>query len=56
MIYPYAVKHNGRFYSAGEEVPETGTSKTEPKQETIAQVIGESEAKHKVGRKPKTEE
>lgn len=56
MIYPYAVKHNGHYYSAGEEVPENGTSKTEPKQSAIEQAIEDSEIKRKAGRKPKTEE
>ena len=26
MIYPYIVVHNGKWYNAGEEVPEKGTS------------------------------
>ena len=26
MIYPYIVVHNGKWYNAGEEVPEKGAS------------------------------
>lgn len=55
MVYPYAVKHNGRYYAAGMEVPENGISVSALDEPEDQEAENTAEVKRR-GRKPKTEE
>lgn len=43
MIYGYAVKYNGKFYKAGESVPETKTEKKTAKRTEKSNGTGKSD-------------